>query len=99
MVPQPVEELRAVGLKIYGLKVVVLHEHVVLRTFSHGMLIGTLCPLPRARHGAQRTKVRQRVGVTDRFGKDVCTVGVRCHGSVPEQSAAFGLAGGTRKAS
>ena len=87
VVAQAVEQLRAVGLRVDRLQLVVLDEDVAQAALDHravrvgsrtgGMVVEALHALPDAGHRAQRAEVRERVGIAVGLGVDV--VAVRFH--------------------
>src|SRR5205807_5165754 len=74
VVPQAVEELRAVGLAVDRFELVVLDERVVLGPFDDRMLVGAARSLPDPGQRSERPEVGQSVGVAIRFGVDVGAV-------------------------
>ena len=63
VVAEPVEELRAVRLRIDRLELVPLDEGLLLRASGRGMDVFADGALPDAGHAGQRTEVLQRVDV------------------------------------
>jgi hypothetical protein len=84
VVAQAVEELRAVGLRVERLQLVMLDEDIVqapvdyravdVRSGTDGMIVAALGALPDPGKATKRTEVRERDGVSVRLSVDVGSV-------------------------
>ena len=61
VVPEPVEELGAVGLTVDRLQFVALDEGVALGAVGDRMFVAPLGPLPDAGQGGERAQIGQSV--------------------------------------